>query len=836
MPCEDDRPLSQAEREAGFRQQRTGVPMAVRRYLGPVPPGMQPLIDYLNREVIPAVQRTRDAVNEVYLPVVDNSPSGNPLGYYFSTETGNADPTSGRLRLNQASQETATVIRVSQDNGRLQDVAVFLDIMSGSATSPLGVVTLTDSINPGRFIRFDLTAIADQGAYWDLTVTPTESSHENPFVDGEAVVLAFMPGVGSTPATVPVGSLAPIADETFLGNLSGSTAAPSANLLSAISSASVAWSSPNNRFERAALSGDVNASGNSNATAFRLFSARSVLANSTNANAIPTELQGSTAHHYLKVAGTGTTLVFEAMTLASFPTIADDTFLANISGATAVPTAVALTTLAGAGLTGGADAILNVGAGTGITVNANDVQLSTIAARSVLANATNATAAPSALQGATAHHLLKVNSTNTALVFEGLTLAAFPTIADDTFLANISGGAAVPTAVALTTLAGAGLTGGADAVLAVGAGTGITVNANDVQLTTIADDTFMANVSGAAAVATGKTFASLAGDGLAYDATNHELDVTGSTSIVVTGDQVTRAALTGEVTASANSNATTVTRSTDFDASPWTGPHEFDAQVMFDHRTHLRGIATVSTTGTLNNLSVGDVSVVRFTGASSQSVTGIVPTAGDGQILILVNATSSESQSVTLANESASSTAANRILTSIDQPSAQPYRVTRGCVLWYDGTSSRWRLLDGADPFNFVTGLFATQALQETGSSTTIVTGSVQRYHPSALKAFCCWAVDGSDETELDYGVSSVTDNGTGDWTVNFSDTYTSAFGLCVVTGFRMSSNTSSNLVTKVLTPASSSSRVVCLNASTSTVTDPSGTNPRLYLMGAAEV
>jgi len=72
--------------------------------------------------------------------------------------------------------------------------------------------------------------------------------------------------------------------------------------------------------------------------------------------------------------------------------------------------------------------------------------------------------------------------------------------------------------------AGAGLTGGAGAALAVGAGTGITVNADDVQLSTIADDTFMANVSGSAAVATGKSFSSLAGLNLSYDATNHELD------------------------------------------------------------------------------------------------------------------------------------------------------------------------------------------------------------------------------------------------------------------------------------------------------------------------
>lgn len=198
----DDRQLTEAQRVAGYQNQRTGVQQAVRPFTGR--PTVENLIDYINRELQPAVRRTRDAVNDVYLQVADNAPSGNPLGYYFSTETGAADPTAGRIRLNAATQDTATVIRVSESNGRLADVSPWLDVMSGSVTSPLGVVTLTDAVNPSRFIRFDLTAMSDAGAYWNLTVSPIESSHDNPFVDGGAVVLSFIPGVGGgTAATIP---------------------------------------------------------------------------------------------------------------------------------------------------------------------------------------------------------------------------------------------------------------------------------------------------------------------------------------------------------------------------------------------------------------------------------------------------------------------------------------------------------------------------------------------------------------------------------------------------------------------------------------------------------
>jgi hypothetical protein len=104
--------------------------------------------------------------------------------------------------------------------------------------------------------------------------------------------------------------------------------------------------------QRAAVTGDVTIAQNSNAAAFRSFTARSVLANATNAGSVPVELQASaTGHLFLKTNSAGNALVFEAAALAAFPTIASDTFLANITGSTAVPTAVTFTSVAGTGLT-----------------------------------------------------------------------------------------------------------------------------------------------------------------------------------------------------------------------------------------------------------------------------------------------------------------------------------------------------------------------------------------------------------------------------------------------------------------------------------------------------
>jgi hypothetical protein len=225
MAC-DDRQLTEAQRQAGVDNARTGVVQAVRPYTGPAT--AEALVDYLNKEVFPALKATRAKVNDVFLRVVDNAPSANPLAYYFSTATAAADPTTGRIALDAATQSAATVIRISQNNARLIDVAPWLDVMAGSSTEPLGVITLFDAINPGRSLRFDLMDMVDNGAYWDLGVVLVEATHPNPFVEDGAVVMAFIPGVASDGALVPIGNLVPIEGGSIIGNLDGVTATPQA--------------------------------------------------------------------------------------------------------------------------------------------------------------------------------------------------------------------------------------------------------------------------------------------------------------------------------------------------------------------------------------------------------------------------------------------------------------------------------------------------------------------------------------------------------------------------------------------------------------------------------
>ena len=273
MPTCSDRQLTPDQIAQGFSQSRQGVVRAVRPFSGEASP--EALVDYINRELYPAVRAGREKLNEVYLQVADNAPSANPLAYFFSESTVNADPTTGRTRLNQAVQNTATIVRVSELNAQLQSVATWLDVMNGSSTAPLGVLTMTDRANPGRFIRWNLDSMADQGTYWNLGVTPLESSHDNPFVEGEGVVIGFIASVAQGGA-VPIPPVATLRQIAVVSHVGGNVVSSVSQL--AFSNASNVTFSLSTAANAATLLASVAAGGGGGITAFNVSAGASSVA------------------------------------------------------------------------------------------------------------------------------------------------------------------------------------------------------------------------------------------------------------------------------------------------------------------------------------------------------------------------------------------------------------------------------------------------------------------------------------------------------------------------------------------------------------------------------
>lgn len=178
-------------------------------------------------------------------------------------------------------------------------------------------------------------------------------------------------------------------------------------------SASILYNPATKKFERAAVTGVVTAGQNSNSSSFSAAAAKSALLNATNASAAPTYVAGSAAFQYLRVNSTNTGLEWATLAAQASTSLIYD-------GATNSFQRAALTGAVTSGQ------------------NSNATAFGSAAAKSVLANATNASAVPAFLAGSAAFQHLRVNGTNNGLEFATLSGYASATISytSDTFVVN----------------------------------------------------------------------------------------------------------------------------------------------------------------------------------------------------------------------------------------------------------------------------------------------------------------------------------------------------------------------------------------------------------------
>ena len=109
----------------------------------------------------------------------------------------------------------------------------------------------------------------------------------------------------------------------------------------------------------------------------------------------------------------------------------------------------------------------------------------------------------------------------------------------------------------------------------------------------------------------------------------------------------------------------------------------------------------LTTTGSQNNVNVGTASAVRYAGAGAATFTGIVA-GSSGQVLYLHNASAS---TLTLSNKSASSTAANQIVTGTAADLSVPTNTS--VTMQYDptatnssGNTGAWRVTGSSNSAN----------------------------------------------------------------------------------------------------------------------------------------
>jgi hypothetical protein len=179
----------------------------------------------------------------------DVGPPGLPGGgiaisYLFSNSTTDADPSNGRLRLNNATQRTATQIYVDLVDQFSKNWQAALDTLDDSTSDNKGHIRLADPEDASKFLLFELTALTTATGYRKLTVVNVGYSADSPFALDDDVALYFTrtgdkgnsgPGTGdvSGPATV-------VGDRVVLWNgTSGDLLKDSGSLLGVANAADV---------------------------------------------------------------------------------------------------------------------------------------------------------------------------------------------------------------------------------------------------------------------------------------------------------------------------------------------------------------------------------------------------------------------------------------------------------------------------------------------------------------------------------------------------------------------------------------------------------------------
>ena len=134
------------------------------------------------------------------------------MPYTFSTTTTDADPGNGVLRLNQATQNLATVIRADLlDSAGATQTAV-LDTFDDTAGTIKGYIRLVKTSDSTKWLLFSVSAVATPAGYRNITVANIGSSAASPFANSDAIMLYFTPlnvvnnSVGDHEVTVHTGN------------------------------------------------------------------------------------------------------------------------------------------------------------------------------------------------------------------------------------------------------------------------------------------------------------------------------------------------------------------------------------------------------------------------------------------------------------------------------------------------------------------------------------------------------------------------------------------------------------------------------------------------------
>lgn len=111
------------------------------------------------------------------------------IPYTFSTTTTDADPGNGNLRLDNATQGSATTIRADALGSDTKDWSALIDSLQASTSVVKATAKLTKIGDASKWIVFNISSIANPGGYRNIACVVVATSGTNPFTNGDGLIL-----------------------------------------------------------------------------------------------------------------------------------------------------------------------------------------------------------------------------------------------------------------------------------------------------------------------------------------------------------------------------------------------------------------------------------------------------------------------------------------------------------------------------------------------------------------------------------------------------------------------------------------------------------------------
>lgn len=155
------------------------------------------VVELANPGIGTTVLTDLDQVGFTFSPVGDKGAQGIQgihggaltFRYTFSTTTTNADPGTGKLRLNNATQSSATAIYCSTTDADSHAITALLDILDDSTSTPNAYVLLRPEASSTSFVAGTLTVVTSHSGYREIAIAVTSSSGASALTDLQSIVM-----------------------------------------------------------------------------------------------------------------------------------------------------------------------------------------------------------------------------------------------------------------------------------------------------------------------------------------------------------------------------------------------------------------------------------------------------------------------------------------------------------------------------------------------------------------------------------------------------------------------------------------------------------------------